>query len=103
MSSRKPSPFLLTLRVRSASFWASWLLKLTLLRARREQRRTLALQLALDSSLLRQKELQQREQQLLHRQQEMADSRSFRVHPALLSMPEELPDPMVRLLGMMKE
>jgi hypothetical protein len=44
----------------------------------REQRRERLLQLSLDSSLLRQKELQQRELQLLHRQQEMADSRAFR-------------------------
>ena len=69
-----------------------------------EQRRTLALQLALDSSLLRQKELEQLEQLHQHRLQEMADSRSFRSQGLLPQTPEpEQPSELDRLLGLTPE
>ena len=100
----RPSSFLLTLRVRSARSWASWLLRLTRRRMLREQRRTLALQLALDSSLLRQKELEQLEQLHQHRLQEMADSRSFRSQGLLPQTPEAEPQSELdRMLGLTPE
>lgn len=74
----RSSSFLLTLRLRSRRCWTSWLLRRSRSRLAREQRRTLVLQLALDSSLLRQKELLQQAQQAEHRLQEMADSLAFR-------------------------
>lgn len=109
---RKYSSFLLTLRVRSRSYWTSWRLRRMARRIQREQHRTLALQLALDSSLLRQKELEQQEQQLRHRLQEMRESQQFRsqglipqeplvpewITLPLLEQPPQEPPSMVQLL-----
>lgn len=82
-------------------------------RLQRAQRRTLALQLALDSSLLREKEQEQLVQLHQHRLAEMADSRQFREQPPQLPpgpplVPPEIqqamldrllqPSPMERLL-----
>lgn len=98
MSSLRSSSFLLTLRLRSRRCWTSWRLRVATRRLVRVQRRTLALGLALDSSLLLEKELAQLVQQQEHRLQEMADSLSFRQgtppppQPLLLSPePEPLP------------
>lgn len=74
----KPSSFLLTLRLRSRRCWTSWRLSLTRRAAARAARRTVLLGQALDSSLLREKELTQLVQQQEHRLQEMADSLLFR-------------------------
>lgn len=57
----------------------------------REQRRTVLLERSLDSSLLRQKELQQLLQQQEHRLSEMAESQQFREQPQLLLLPSSLP------------
>ena len=91
----RSSSFLLTLRLRSRRCWTSWLLRRSRSRLAREQRRTLALQLALDSSLLRQKELLQQEQQAEHRLQEMADSLAFRTQAPPLVPPELVPPELV--------
>lgn len=87
----KPSSFLLTLRLRSRSSWASWRLRRTTRRLLKEQRRTLLLQLSLDSSLLRQKELEQLVAQYRHRLQEMAEARAFRLQGQVPEPPTEEP------------
>ena len=51
-------------------------------RQQRAARRALLLQLELESQLLRCKELEQRHQQLLHRQQETRESEEFHSLPA---------------------
>lgn len=74
-------------------------------RQKRQALRTLRLGQALDSSLLREKELQQRQEQLAHRLQEMAASQAYRL--ALpLALPPETPEPQThldRLLAMKQE
>lgn len=84
---RTPTRFLLTLRLRSRRSWASWRLSRTAVRLRREQQRTLLLRQSLDSSLLRQKELEQLQELHSHRLQEMAESRQFHQGPPLLEIP----------------
>lgn len=68
----------------------------------REQRRTLALQLSLDSSLLRQKELEQLAQLHQHRLSEMQESQSFR-SKGLLPATQEPPSSTDLLLEMSPE
>lgn len=94
---RRPraSSFLLTLRLRSRRCWTSWRLRRSRSRLRREERRTLALQLALDSSLLRQKELLQQVQQAEHRLAEMADSLAFRTQAPPQPPPPPVEEPLV--------
>jgi hypothetical protein len=60
----------------------SWRLKRMAKRQARAARRALLLQLELESQLLRCKELDQRHQQLLHRQQETLESEAFHSLPA---------------------
>jgi hypothetical protein len=86
----RASSFLLTLRLRSRRCWTSWHLRLTTRAQARELRRTLLLQESLDSSLLRQKELEQLRLQQEHRLQEMADSRQFHQQGQLPPSPEPL-------------
>lgn len=77
-SSRKPSTWVLTLRLRCRRSWTSWRLSRTSRRLAREDRRAALLQQSLDSSLLRIKELEQLERMQEHRLQEMAESEQFR-------------------------
>lgn len=98
--------WVLTLRLRWSTSWASWRRSRSRRRLARAERRTLALQLALDSSLLREKELAQELAMAEHRLQEMADSRVFRTgSPVLPPMvvpqvpPEDPTDRLRRLLG----
>jgi hypothetical protein len=94
--SRRPSRFRLTLVLRWRTSSASWSASRSLRLAAREQRRTLALELALDSSRLRQKELEQRLQMAQHRLSEMADSRAFREKPTQQLPQQPLPPQLLR-------
>lgn len=77
-SSLTTSSFLLRATQRSARSWTRWRQKRTRSRLMRAERRLLLLQLETDRQLLLVKELHQQEQQLTHRQQELAESRQFR-------------------------
>ena len=84
---RKPSSFRLTLALRSRLSWTRWSLKRVERRLMREQRRLELMLRQQDSQLLLLKELEERQYQLLHRQQEMAESQQFReTSPALLPL-----------------
>ena len=63
----------------------------------REQRRLELMLRQQDSQLLLLKELEERQHQLLHRQQEMAESQQFRETPQAL-LPPELQQPLVEQL-----
>jgi hypothetical protein len=68
----------LTLRLRWRRSSASWRLRRLRRLQLREQRRRILLQRSLDSSLLREKELEQLTALHLHRLQEMEESHLFR-------------------------
>ena len=85
---RKPSSFRLTLALRSRLSWTRWSLKRAERRLTREQRRLDLMLQQQDSQLLLLKELEERQYQLHHRLQEMAESRSFRETPPALLPPE---------------
>src|SRR5690242_14430420 len=86
------SRFLLTVRRSLRRSWTSWRLKRVAKQRKRAAQRALLLQLELESQLLRCKELDQKEQQLLHRQVETLESEAFHSTPAtLLPTPEPLP------------
>ena len=85
---RKPSSFRLTLALRSRLSWTRWSLKRAERRLTREQRRLELMLQQQDSQLLLLKELEERQYQLHHRLQEMAESRSFRETPPALLPPE---------------
>ena len=85
---RKPSSFRLTLALRSRLSWTRWSLKRAERRLTREQRRLELMLQQQDSQLLLLKELEERQYQLRHRLQEMAESRSFRETPPALLPPE---------------
>ena len=85
---RKPSFFHLTLALRSRLSWTRWSLKRAERRLTREQRRLDLMLQQQDSQLLLLKELEERQYQLHHRLQEMAESRSFRETPPALLPPE---------------
>ena len=71
----------------------------------REQRRLELMLRQQDSQLLLLKELEERQYQLLHRQQEMAESQQYRETPEQLLPPEPLlpPDYQQQLVGLMQE
>lgn len=75
--------------------WTSWCLKRMKRRQVRAAKRALLLQLELESQLLRCKELEQRHQTLLHRQQETVESEAFHSLP---EPPEKLGRPPENLL-----
>lgn len=85
---RNPSSFRLTLALRSRLSWTRWSLKRVERRLIREQRRLELMLRQQDSQLLLLKELEERQYQLLHRQQEMAESQQFRETPPALMPPE---------------
>ena len=94
---RKPSSFRLTLALRSRLSWTRWSLKRVERRLTREQRRLELMLRQQDSQLLLLKELEQRQYQLGHRLEEMAESRSFRETPPAL-LPPELQVPLAEQL-----
>lgn len=75
---KAPSSATLSLMQGLRRSWERWLIRWTRAKAKRAQRRLTLLQQETDSQLLRVKELRQRETQLEHRQQEMAESQQFR-------------------------
>ena len=82
---RKPSSSRLTLALRSRLSWTRWSLKRVERRQTREQRRLELMLRQQDTQLLLLKELEERQYQLHHRLQEMAESQQFReTLPALL-------------------
>lgn len=87
--------WVLTLRLRSRTSWTSWRLRQTRRAWERETQRRQLLEQALDSSLLREKELGQEVLVQEHRLQEMAESRQFRqtgqLPPSLPSLPPASP------------
>ena len=85
---RKPSSFRLTLALRSRLSWTRWSLKRAERRLTREQRRLELMLQQQDSQLLLLKELEERQYQLRHRLQEMAESQQFRETPPALLPPE---------------
>ena len=85
---RNPSSFRLTLALRSRLSWTRWSLRRVERRLIREQRRLELMLRQQDSQLLLLKELEERQYQLLHRQQEMAESQQFRETPPSLMPPE---------------
>ena len=85
---RKPSSFRLTLALRSRRSWTHWSLRRVEKRQLREQRRLELMLRQQDSQLLLLKELEERQYQLQHRQQEMAESQQFRETPPALMPPE---------------
>ena len=85
---RKPSSSRLTLALRSRLSWTRWSLKRVERRLTRERRRLELMLRQQDSQLLLLKELEQRQYQLGHRLEEMAESRSFRETPPSLMPPE---------------
>lgn len=91
---RKPSSFrpILRLSLRSRACWASWRLSRSRRLLTREQRRTALLLQAADSSLLRQKELEQLLRLHQHRLAEMRGSKALR-EQALLPELEQRPLP----------
>ena len=94
---RRPSSFRLTLVLRSRLSWTLWSLKRVERRLIREQRRLELMLRQQDSQLLLLKELEERQYQLLHRQQEMAESQQFRETPPAL-LPPEFQEPLVEQL-----
>ena len=85
---RKPSSFRLTLALRSRLSWTHWSLRRVEKRQLREQRRLDLMLRQQDSQLLLLKELEERQYQLQHRLQEMAESQQFRETPPALLPPE---------------
>ena len=85
---RKPSSFRLTLALRSRLSWTRWSLRRVEKRQLREQRRLELMLRQQDSQLLLLKELEERQYQLHHRLQEMAESQQFRETPPALLPPE---------------
>ena len=85
---RKPSSFRLTLALRSRLSWTRWSLRRAERRLMREQRRLELMLQQQDSQLLLLKELEERQYQLHHRLQEMAESQQFRETPPALLPPE---------------
>ena len=85
---RKPSSFRLTLALRSRLSWTRWSLRRAERRLTRERRRLELMLRQQDSQLLLLKELEERQYQLGHRLEEMAESRSFRETPPAL-LPRE--------------
>lgn len=81
--SRRPSSWRVTRRVSWVRFSASWRLRRAQRLAARESRRLTALQLATDSSLLREKELQLRVEILQEQVAELAASRAWRTQGVL--------------------
>ena len=76
------SRFLLMARRSLRRSWTNWCLTRMAKRQARAAQRALLLQLELESQLLRCKELEQRNQLLLHRQQETRESEAFHSLPA---------------------
>lgn len=68
--------------------WTRWRLKRTARKIQKEQRRLTQMQLALDSQLLLMKELDQVQDQLRHRLQEMAEAEAFHQRGLLTAEPE---------------
>ena len=85
---RKPSSFRLTLALRSRLSWTRWSLKRVARKLVREHRRLELMLQQQDSQLLLLKELEERQYQLHHRLQEMAESQQFRETPPALLPPE---------------
>ena len=85
---RNPSSFRLTLALRSRLSWTRWSLRRAERRLTREQRRLELMLQQQDSQLLLLKELEERQYQLQHRLQEMAESQQFRETPPALLPPE---------------
>ena len=85
---RKPSSFRLTLALRSRLSWTRWSLRRAERRLTRERRRLELMLRQQDSQLLLLKELEERQYQLQHRLQEMAESQQFRETPPALLPPE---------------
>ena len=85
---RKPSFFRLTLALRSRLSWTHWSLRRVEKRQLREQRRLELMLRQQDSQLLLLKELEERQYQLQHRLQEMAESQQYRETPPQLMPPE---------------
>lgn len=83
--------WVLTLRLRSQSSSASSCLKRTQRRRARAERKLTLLLLTVDSTHLRVKELEELEDQLRHRQAEMAQALAFRTQKVLPALPP--PDP----------
>ena len=94
---RKPSSFRLTLALRSRLSWTHWSLRRVEKRQLREQRRLGLMLRQQDSQLLLLKELEERQYQLQHRLQEMAESQQFRETPPAL-LPPELQVPLAEQL-----
>lgn len=85
---RNPSSSRLTLALRSRLSWTRWSLKRVARKLVREHRRLELMLQQQDSQLLLLKELEERQYQLGHRLEEMAESRSFRETPPALLPPE---------------
>ena len=85
---RKPSSSRLTLALRSRLSWTRWSLKRVARKLVREHRRLELMLQQQDSQLLLLKELEERQYQLQHRLQEMAESQQFRETPPALLPPE---------------
>ena len=85
---RNPSSSRLTLALRSRLSWTRWSLKRVARKLVREHRRLELMLQQQDSQLLLLKELEERQYQLSHRLEEMAESRSFRETPPAL-LPRE--------------
>ena len=69
----------LAVRQRSQIWWTCWSQTRIERKQKRAQKRLLLLQLETDHQLLLVKELSQRQQQLEHRQQELQESRAYRL------------------------
>lgn len=93
---RKLSSFRLVAMQTLRRSWTRWSLRKTRRQAVRAARRLILLQVETDSQLLRLKELEQREQQLVHRQLESLESWDFRQGKLILL--EQ--DPVKTLLGL---
>lgn len=83
----RASSWVLETRQRLARSWTSWCLTRTERKAERAKRRLSLLLLETDRQLLLVKELSQHRQQLEHRQQELQESREYRLRGQLLPPP----------------
>ena len=88
---RKPSNFLMTIRLRLRHSWTRWLQKRTARRLSRENKRLRLLQQLLDSQLLLLTQLEEKEERLRFVQQELMESARYRTEGLLAGPPPPPP------------
>jgi hypothetical protein len=81
---KRVSAFRLRVRLRLQTYWASFRLTRAARKYQKELKRTELLQLALSSSLLRQKELEQLQEMHQHRLQEMQEATAQQKTPLVM-------------------